>query len=139
MKSAQQSAQKFVERAAVAAGDYVSGAQQTSKDQSQAAIAAAPAYQAGVQAAIARGAFQKGLQKSGKQGWLDGVQKKGADRFAPGVQASADVYATNSGKYDAARGAASSLPRGPRGSQQNYARSSAVGQALNKLRTGSTA
>jgi len=136
MKSAAQSAQKFVERASVASGDYVEGAQSTQKDQAAAAIAAAPNYQAGVQAAIARGAYQKGLSESGKAGWLKGVTEKGAERFASGVASGASKYATNSGKYDGARGAAASLPRGPKGSEANFARSKAVGMALRKQKTG---
>lgn len=136
MKSAQASAQKFVERAGAASQDYVQGAEQTSKDQSAAAIAAAPNYAAGVQAAIARGAYAKGLQVSGKGGWLRGVQQKGANRFAEGVASGSAKYATNSGKYDPARSAADSLPRGPKGSEQNFARAKAVGQALRKMKVG---
>ena len=136
MKTASQSSQKFVERASAASGDYVAGAQSTSKDQSAAAIAAAPNYAAGVQAAIARGAYAKGLQTSGKAGWLKGITEKGANRFAEGVASGASKYATNSGKYDSARGAAASLPRGPKGSEQNFARAKAVGQALRKAKTG---
>lgn len=136
MKTASQSQAKFVERASAASGDYVSGAQQTSKDQSAAAIAAAPNYAAGVQAAITRGAYAKGLQKSGKAGWLKGVTEKGANRFAEGVSSGAAKYAQNSGVYDSARGAATSLPRGPKGSEQNFARSKAVGQALRALKVG---
>lgn len=136
MKSASQSAQKFVERAGAASGDYVSGAQGTSKDQAAAAIAAAPNYAAGVQAAITRGAYAKGLQASGKAGWLKGVTEKGANRFAEGVASGSGKYATNSGRYDSARNAASSLPRGPKGSEQNFARAKAVGQALRAAKVG---
>lgn len=136
MKTAQQSSAKFVERAGAASQDYVSGAESSSKDQSMAAIAAAPNYQAGVTAAIARGAYQKGLQTSGKAGWLAGVRNKGQNRFAEGVAQGAIKYATNSGKFDSARSSADSLPRGPKGSEANYARSKAVGQALRKMKVG---
>lgn len=136
MKTASQSSQKFVERAGAASGDYVSGAQTTTKDQSAAAIAAKGNYAAGVQAAITADRYAKGLQASGKQGWLKGVQDKGANRYAEGVASGASKYATNSGKYDAARGAADALPRGPKGSEANYARAKAVGVALRKQKVG---
>lgn len=136
MKTAQQVAQKFVERASAASQDYVEGAAATNKDQAAAAIAAATLYQQGVQAAITRGAFQKGLQRSGKAGWLAGVQAKGGDRFAGGVAASSSKYATNSGKYDSARGAAGSLPRGLKGSPTNLNRVAAVVNALRTAKTG---
>lgn len=139
MKSAAQSAEKFVRNAGNATQDYSDGAQQTTKDQSAAAIAAKGSYASGVQKAISRGAYEKGLQRSGKQGWLKGVTEKGANRFAEGVASSRDKYATESGKYDGARGAAASLPRGSRGSAENYNRSAAVGKALNAQRVGTSA
>lgn len=136
MKSAQSSSQKFVERAGAATGDYVQGARETSKDQSANAIAAKGNYAAGIQASIARGAYEKGLSASGKAGWLKGVTEKGQNRFAEGVSSGAGKYATNSGKYDSARATADSLPRGPKGSEANFARAKAVGQALRKVKVG---
>lgn len=130
MKTASQSAQKFVDRASNASGDYVSGAQQTSKDQSALAVAAAPIYQAALTASFSKNAYAKGLQKSGKTGWLDGITKKGGDRFATGVSASMSKYAQNSAPFDSARNAASSLPRGLKGSETNFARVKAVVTAL---------
>ncbi len=136
MKSASQSREKFVTRAGAAAQDYGAGAESTTKDQAAAAVAAAGNYAAGVQAAIGRGAFQKGLQASGKSGWLKGIKEKGVNRFAEGVASGADKYVQNSSKYDSARGAAASLPRGPKGSPGNFARSQAVGTALRKAKVG---
>lgn len=136
MKSAQAASTKYVERAGQASADYVQGAEGTQRDQAAAAIAAKANYAAGVTAAITRGAYEKGLQASGKAGWLEGVRRKGQNRFAEGVAAGQLKYATNSGKYDAARGAADALPRGPKGSEANYARAKAVGQALRKTKVG---
>lgn len=136
MKTAQQSAQKFVERAGAASQDYVSGAASTSKDQSAAAIAGKANWAAGIQAAITGGRYEKGLQASGKSGWLRGIQEKGANRFAEGVAAGSSKYAQNSGKFDSARSAADALPRGPKGSEANFLRSKTVGQALRKAKIG---
>lgn len=133
-KTAQQASQKFVERASGAAGDYVAGAEQTSKDQAAAAIAAAPIYAAALQASIAKGSYAKGLGKSGKAGWLAGVKSKGGERFAGGVANSASKYATNSAPFDGARNAAASLPRGLKGSETNLARVKAVVSALRAVK-----
>jgi len=130
MRSASQSAQKFVDRASSASSDYVSGAESTSKDQAALAVAAAPIYAQAVQAAISKGSYAKGLQKSGKGAWLAGIKSKGGERFAGGVSASMQKYATNSAPFDSARGAASSLPRGLKGSETNLARVKAVVTAL---------
>lgn len=139
MKTAQQSADKFVANAGAASGYYEKGVKETTRDQAASAAAAAPAWASGVQKAITRGAFAKGVTASGKQKWLEGVTKKGVNRFGEGVAAARDAYATNSGKYDGARAAAANMPRGARGSAENYNRSAAVGKALNTQRTGTSA
>lgn len=136
MKTASQSANKFVERAGAASQDYVDGALSTSKDQAAAAIAGKDNYVKGLQESFTRGAYEKGLQKSGKSGWANGIKTKGANRFAEGVASGASKYATNSGKYDSARSAADSMPRGPKGSEANFLRSKTVGQALRKMKIG---
>src|SRR5690348_1098555 len=100
MKSASQSSQKYADRAGAASGDYVKGAQETTKDQAAAAIAAAPIYAAAVQQAVSNGSYTKGLQKSGKSGWLAGVTSKGGNRYGEGVSNAAPKYATESAKYD---------------------------------------
>lgn len=139
MKSAQEAAKKFVARASVASGDYVTGAAGTSKDQNALAIAAADRYKQGVNEAIAKGRFEKGLRASSRADWLQGVRTKGEARFAEGVSAAEAKYATNSARYDVARGAANNLPRGVRGSEMNYTRSKVVGQALRAVKVGSAA
>ena len=130
MKTAGQVAQKYADRASAASGDYVEGARSTTKDQSAAAIAAAAIYAQATQAAIQEGRFAKGLQKSGKSKWLAGVTEKGGNRYGEGVSGASPEYATASARFDGARGAASSMPRGIKGSAQNLQRVSAVVNAL---------
>lgn len=137
MKSAQTSAAKFVERAGAASGDYVKGAQETSKDQSGRAIAAKAIYQQALTASFGRDSYAKGLQKSGKAGWLKGIQEKGGNRFGEGVAVSATKYATNSGKFDSARSASDNMPRGLKGSATNLAKVTAVVTALRTAKVGS--
>ena len=134
MRTAQESTAKFIERAGSAAGLYRSGSEQTTKDQSARAIGAKAIYQAALTASFSRDAFAKGLQKSGKAGWLSGVVQKGADRYAPGIAVSGSKYATNSGRFDGARQAADNLPRGVKGSPTNLARVAAVVNALRAVK-----
>ena len=126
MKSAGQVADKYASRASAASGDYVDGARTTTKDQAAAAIASAAIYAQATQAAITEGRYAKGLGRSGKQKWLEGVTGKGGNRYGEGVSQAAPAYATQSAKFDSARGAASSLPRGIKGSPQNLQRVQAV-------------
>ena len=137
-KTAQQSAQKFADRAASSVGTYLEGVSMSTKDQAAAAIAAAPIYAQAVQAAVSRGAFQKGLQKSGKAGWLKGVTEKGENNYGTGVTApgSLSKYTTESSRFDSARNAASGVARGPKGSPQNLQRVSAVINALRATKIG---
>ena len=135
MRTAQESAEKFVSRASGASGDYVKGAQSTTKDQSARAIGAKKIYQDALTQSFTRDSYAKGLQRSGKAGWLEGVTKKGGDRYAGGVAVSASKYATNSGKYDTARQAAENMPRGLKGSQTNLDRVKTVVTALRAVKT----
>ena len=138
MKSASSVSAKWLQNSQNGAGNYVAGAQQTTKDQAALGAAAAVSWFAGVTAANSVGSFAKGLQASGKAGWLAGVTEKGAANYGTGVgaAASASKYATNSGKFDSARNAASSIARGPKGSAGNLQRVSAVVTALRAAKSG---
>lgn len=138
MKTAQQSVDKFVSRASVASGDYAKGVAESTKDQSAAAIAAEPIYKQAVIEAANAGRYGAGLRKAGNQAYKDGVKNKGESRFAEGVSASATKYATESARYDGARNAAASTPRGPKGSAANLQRVSVVANALRAVKVGSS-
>ena len=136
MSNANTASTKWAQRAGNASGDYKDGVMNTTKDQSAAAIAAKSIYAAGVQQAITKGSYEKGLAKSGKAGWQKGVEEKGAANYGTGVMSSGALskYATNSGKFDSARNAAASLPRGAKGSAGNLARVTAVANSLHALK-----
>ena len=136
MKSANQAVIKWQSRAGQAAGDYADGARTTDKDQAQRAIAAKAIYQQALTESFGRDAYAKGLQKSGKAGWLAGVEQKGTQNYGTGVSAenSRSKYVTNSSKYDSARKAADNIPRGPRGSAANLNRVAAVANALRAVK-----
>lgn len=135
-KTASVAVVKWQNRSAAASTDYGEGAQATDKDQSAKAIAAKGIYQQALTESFGRDAYAKGLSKSGKQGWLNGVLQKGVANYGTGVGAAIarDKYITNSSKYDSARRAADSLPRGPRGSAGNLARVAAVANALRAVK-----
>lgn len=137
-KEASAAVGRWQNRASMASSDYAAGAAETNKDQAQAAIAAKELYKQGVTEAIGRGAYEKGLQKSGKAGWLRGVQEKGQTNFSTGVSSdmARQKYVENSSKYDAARRSADSKPRGAKGSQENINRVIAVVQAQRAVKVG---
>lgn len=138
MKTANDAVAKWQTRAGSASQDFAEGAQSTDKDQAQRAIAAKEVYKTALTESFGRDAYAKGLGRSGKQGWLQGIQQKGAQNFSTGVSSNLarDKYVTNSSKFDAARKAADSLPRGARGSASNLQRVTAVANALRAVKVG---
>ena len=130
-KSANEAVAKWQNRAGSASGDYVEGARSTDRDQSQRAIAAKAVYQQALTESFGRDAYAKGLSRSGKQGWQAGVEQKGAANYPTGVSSelARSKYVANSSKFDSARRAADTLPRGPRGSAGNLQRVAAVANA----------
>mgnify|MGYP007071617666 CR=1 FL=1 len=138
MKTASDSAKKWGERAGSAAGDYVKGAQNTTKDQAANAKAAIPVMKAAINKAIDSGRVAKGLDKSGKAGWQRGIEEKGGSRYSEGVNTAGaqSKYATNSGAYDSARNASANMPRGEKGSLVNLAKVATVVNALRKQKVG---
>lgn len=137
-RPASEAVTKWQNRAGAASQDYVDGARTTDKDQAQRGIASKQIWQQALQESFGRDAYAKGLQRSGKTGWLAGVEQKGANNYAGGV--SSDIarqkYVTNSGRYDTARRAADSIPRGARGSAANLNRVAAVANALRAIKVG---
>lgn len=137
-KTAAQSSGKWAQNSSNASQSYVEGVSQTPKDQAALAIAAKGNWKAGLDAAVASDSYAKGLQRSGKSGWQAGVHEKGAQNYGTGVSAAASKskYESNSGRYDSARGAASSITRGPKGSPGNLQRVAAVASAERLVKTG---
>lgn len=136
MKTASIAVIKWQSRTGVASGDYIDGARTTDKDQAQRAIASKEVYKSALTESFARDAYSKGLTKSGKAGWLKGVEEKGQQNYLTGVSSSGarDKYTTESSKYDAARRAADSMPRGPKGSAQNIQKVTTVVNALHAVK-----
>lgn len=99
------------------------------------AIASAPVYDAGVQEAISRGAYAKGVEAK-KDKWKRKALAVGTARFGPGVRAAEADQATGFAPYRETIAALTLAPRGPRGAPGNYERVREVGEALHAKRVG---
>lgn len=119
---------KWSARAGAAGSEYNSGVLNPRASQSASAIAAKDVYASAVQAAIGRGAFEKGLQKAGDAKWQKGVAEKGRARFTQGVMVGKDNYRTGFQPYANVIQGITLAPRGPKG--QNYGRVQQIGDAL---------
>lgn len=73
---------------------WLANANATTVDPTALAIAAGPKYLQNVQTAYQQGRYQRGLQRSGKAGWLAGINGKGAQNFSNGFTESEQKFAT---------------------------------------------
>jgi len=136
VKSVEQAAQKFIDRAAVAGKDYEQGVKSTT-DWAEKATAAKDSYAAGITDAIARGAREAGIQKVGNQGWQSKAVALGTKRFPEGVRAAKGDYSKNVAPYLQTIASVDLPPRGPKGSPENYERVRAIGEALRNKKLSS--
>jgi hypothetical protein len=126
-------AAKFVQRASAAAGDYTTGVQAAGSDWEANSKAAEQSYGQGVQDAIAKGRYGRGISAAGASKFVANATKLGAQRYPTGVQNAQDAWAKG---VQPALDKLKSLtlpPRGPRRSPQNQQRANMVALELGKL------
>lgn len=119
---------KWASRTQASGAEYAAGVQNPRVSWSQAAAAAEGNFSAGVNDAIARGAFGKGVSKAGDSKWKRGVDEKGRTRFQQGAAVSQSDYDRGFAPFKSVIEGVTLQPRGPKG--QNYGRTQAIGEAL---------
>jgi len=132
MKTAQQAAQKYQSSAPGAGATWLEGVQNTSVDVMGRAVNAVPAAIQGYTNSLQSGAYARAVAASGgTANWKAKAEAKQAN-YAVGITAGLPKFQSAIGKImQDMPGIVNGLgPRGPVGSQQNYNRSAAVGQAL---------
>ena len=122
--------EKWSRKASQATQDYAAGVRSPRRGWAEATSEAAEAQAAGVQAAIANGSFEKGVNRAGNEKWARGAQGKGTQRFGPGVQAAKGDYEKGFGPYRSVIEGVSLPPRGARGDPRNYENVRLIGEAL---------
>ena len=110
--------------------DYRQGVENPRKDWATSTANAESAYQAGVQAAITKKSFGKGVKAAGTAAWQEGAITKGVDRWGPGVSLAQEKYARNFAPYRDAIERVNLPPRYARRDPRNLERVKAVVQAL---------
>lgn len=91
MKTAQQAADKYGTRVTQAGPDYTAGVQNAGS-WVEGAIAAANRRNAGLQAAIASGSIDRGIQSTGDAGWKSKTLAKGPTNYTNSVQNAKPAY-----------------------------------------------
>lgn len=137
IKSATEIANKWQTVTPGRSAQYAEGVKAPLADWAGQTAAAAANYQAGVQAAIGKQRFQKGVAKAGTAGWQKGAIEKGVSRFGQGVSMAGPAYAEGFAPY-ASTIAGLTLPaRRPAGDPGNIDRVRVVAAALNAKKNAS--
>lgn len=110
--------------------DYHDGVENPRRDWATATAASEGAYEAGVQQAIAKKRFGKGVKAAGTETWQRGAIEKGTQRWGPGVVLAEAKYARNFAPYRDAIERATLPPRYARRDPRNLDRVKAVVNAL---------
>lgn len=131
IKSTDRIKQKWARVTSGAGNEYLDGVTNPRSSWSAGASGAEKAYNAGVQAAITRGGFGKGVRKAGDKKWQDNAISKGPARFSQGVSLAEDSYAAGFAPYADTLKSLTLTPRGPKGDPANINRVAQVAKALN--------
>jgi len=118
------------------ANDYKAGVTNPRKSWATATQDAKANYEAGLQASIANGSFEKGVADAGDAGWQKGALDKGTVRWGPGVAISGPKYQTGFSKYHGVLSSLTLSPRGAKGDPRNYTRVQEIGSALHDAKVG---
>jgi hypothetical protein len=127
---------KWSQRASAAGQAYTDGVRSPKNDWASSTVAAVNNWSAGVQAAIQNKSFERGVTTAGDAAWQQGAINKGAQRYAPGVQAAQPKFAAGFQKFAQVLTNLQLPPRMPKGDPGNYQRAQAVGTALRNAKLG---
>jgi len=116
--------------------EYEEGIKDPKKVWADEAKAAAGAWGDGVSAAVARGAFAKGVEECGQPGYIDPALKKGVARYRGGVEYGVAKYNKKFAKFRDVIEATALPPRGPKGDPRNIDRVTAIASALHEAKIG---
>lgn len=124
---------KFKNRAGAAGPEYKLGVEGAGADWESNTAASEPNYVAGVNAAMGRNAFSKGVRSSGAAHYVKRAAGDGALRYPTGIASGTERWAANTQPYLQALAAMTLPPPGPKRSPQNQARANFVAAELGKM------
>lgn len=131
--------QKFVTRAGAATNDYSDGVKVAGPDWEQKTKAAAGTWKQAITEVAGTDRFERGVADAGAAKFTQKASTLGAQRYAPGVQASANDWSKGFAPYHQALQGMDLPPRAPRGSPQNSQISQAVAMRLAAIKKGKAA
>ncbi|MCK5614436.1 hypothetical protein KAR91_71890 [Candidatus Pacearchaeota archaeon] len=130
IKSLDQIGSKWKRRAGNAGPEYAEGVTNPRKSWVDETAKSEKNYEQGVQNAISRKSFGKGVRKAGNQKWQDGAINKGTVRYGQGIAESGDAYTTGFAPFREVISRTALPARGPKGDPNNIQRVSVLAKAL---------
>lgn len=112
------------------AAELEAGLRDPKKNWAEETAAAAAAWADGVSAAVARGAFEKGVDATGQAGYLDPALKLGVKRYRDGVTYGIPKYGKKFAPFRDVIEGVTLPPRGPTGDPANLDRVRIIAAAL---------
>lgn len=130
IKSASEIAEKWARVTPMRTEDYSQGVQNPGKDWKNETKAAEARYEQGVQAAIQKKRFGKGVDEAGTSKWQEKTIEKGTQRWGPGVQVAQTDMAEGFEPYRAVISGLTLPQKYPKGDPRNIQRVAAIATAL---------
>lgn len=136
VKDAAAVAAKYKTRAGAAAKDYTDGVAGAGQDWETGARNGEGNYEQGVQEAIGKKRYGRGIAAAGSAKYVDNAVKLGALRYPQGVQNAEGAYQKGVAPVLDKLRSLNLPPKGPRRSPQNQARANMVALELGKMKDG---
>lgn len=114
--------------------DYTTGVQNPRKSWAANTKAAESAYEAGVQKAVTKKSFGKGVSAAGDSKWQEGATTKGVARWGAGVAGSGSNYEAGFAPYASAIASTTLPPRYAKRDPRNLERVRAVVDSVSKAK-----
>jgi len=130
IKSLDRIAEKFITVTPGRAAEYERGVAETTIDWAARTAAAEARYKAAMTAAMARGAFGKGVRRAGTAKWKEMTIKKGPGRWSEGIAMAGPAYAEGFAPYREVIANTTLPERGPAGDPKNIERVRTLAKAL---------
>jgi hypothetical protein len=120
---------KFKQNTGSASQSYKDGINNPRRDQKAATLAAAQNYVDGINEAIADNRFEKGVNATPAGKWQANSTAVGAGRYITGAPNATEAWGQGVGPVLAAIAGVPDMPRGVKGSEQNFQRQRAYAMA----------
>jgi len=134
IKSIADISKKFIEVTPGRSAQYAEGVKSPRRDWEQATVAAEDNFEQGIQAAISRKAFGKGVKEAGNAKYQRGVAEKGVSRWPVGIRLAQSAFAKGFGPYRDEIERTQLSPRYPRRDPRNLIRVAEIDKALGDLK-----